>query len=288
VNVTSRRVWRGAFVALAIGALSAVPAAADVSSEPEVEQSEAIWSELSAPAPAILLLEPQCSRDGLRRFAVEHAAGPATQFAVSVGETPDVRNMAIGVGETLQFWVEAAESDRIKITWPDGAASSTPVDQPCVADGNVYGAPGRAPELAVSPAPTPSADPTPSDRPSPTPAPDDTAARVTTGSSGDPSSRVSEAANGAAAAGDAAINDRGKASPRPRPSGGAIACPDGLVPVDSDSDGQVEMSDRCQDVIETASEGRVAGSGLTVAALAVTLALLLTSIGVGAVSRHRS
>jgi hypothetical protein len=281
--------WRGALVALAIGTLSAAPAAADVPSEPEVEESEVIGSEFSAPAPApaMLVLEPQCSRDGLRRFAVEHLAGPATQFAVSVAGTPDGQNLAIAVGETLQFWVEAAEADPVQITWSDGTASATPVDDPCVPAGNVYGAPGPAP--GPSAMPTPSPDPTPADRPRPTPGLDDAVARVATGSSGNAGSRVSQPGTGLAPAapGDWASDDTQAASPRPRPSGGAIVCPDGWVPVDTDSDRSIETSDRCEVVIETASEARPAGSGFTVAALAVTIALLLASISVGAVSRHR-
>jgi len=288
VNGTSRRRWRGALVALAIGTLSAAPAAADVPSEPEVEESEIIGSEFSAPAPAMLMLEPQCSGDGLRRFAVEHLAGPATQFAVSVAGTPDGQNLAIAVGGTLQFWVEAAGSDPVQITWSDGTASATPVDDPCVPAGNVNGAPGPAP--APSAMPTPSPDPTPPDRPRPATGRDHADARVATGASGGAPPRESEPATGPApvAPGGAAIDDRPAASPQPRPSGGAIVCPDGWVPVDSDSDQRIETSDQCQVVIETASEARPAGSGLTVAALAVTIALLLASISVGAVSRPRS
>jgi hypothetical protein len=287
VHVTSRWALRAEVVVLALGVLlAAAPAAAEAA---EAVRSEPVATE--APDRVTLTLGPLCTNEeGLRRFAVEHVAGPATRFTVSVAGVQDGERLRLKVGEARRFWVDAALEDQVEITWPDGSATATPVEDPCAPDVGLYTDPEPAPEPSVAPAPAASDGPTqPPRRRSPRArerplargdtAPNDRDASPPSG--GRPEER-------AAAPSHAAEPDRARAAPRPRRSGDDIVCPNGWVPVDRDGDARIETSDGCEVMIETASGPPPGGASITVAALVVTMMLLVASIGVGAVSRRRT
>ena len=65
------------------------------------------------------------------RFAVEHTAGPDTRFSVRVSGRADGQDLRIASGATRYFWVEAAASNDVEISWPDGNTSAQPGADPC-------------------------------------------------------------------------------------------------------------------------------------------------------------
>ena len=274
---------------LAIGALlPVVPAMAEA---PDAGPSEPVASE--APVPAKLVLRPLCtSDDGLRRFLVEHVAGPGTRFRVSVAGVQDDRRLRVDVGGARRFWVTAALDDQVEITWADGNATATPTEDPCV-PGILYGDPDPAPEPSTAPVPDATDDRAPRPRRPPA-ARERAVARGDTSPSGrDARSRPrpdeqESRSDAPAIAPRAAEPEDAPAAPRPRRSGDAVVCPNGWVPVDRDRDGRVETSDRCEVVIETSSGAPPESANITMAALLVTIALLVTSVGFGAVSRRRT
>src|SRR5690606_7338203 len=59
--------------------------------------------------------------------------------------------------------------------------------------------------------------------------------------------------------------------PRPQPSDGGFACPDGWIGVDSDGDGAVDASDACEVMVATSADGPASPNPWTTAALGITI-----------------
>lgn len=302
--------WRRGATTALLGTLLMIPTAAFADVLPPSE----------APALAdttTLVLRPVCRRGDLHRLAVVHDAGPATEFAVAVdGASPDdtATDMAIGEGETVHFWVDAAADTPVEITWPDGNAEATPVGGACTADGAPANPPPAgaqepgpivaqppaatpAPHLPADTAADPAAHPGQAGGPSAPPLAADGVPAPDGAAPGDPSVVPGQdLADGGTTAAPPATRSAASAArqprtapsvvtartPRPAPSGSAFACPGGWVVVDADGDAAIDGADRCERVFETSAEGQVSGDALPVAALVVTMVLLLTSIGIGA------
>jgi len=263
-SIPSRWALRGGLMLLAFGVLSpAAPAladtveAAEVVDGEEVVESEPMQSEFMAPDPATLVLRPLCSDDGLRRFAVEHVSGPVTRFTVGVADVFDDRRLRIAPGATRRFWVDAALQDEVVIAWPDGSATASPVERPCDLAGAVSGEPPPAPAASAAPEAEAPAD---------------------TGRS--PRRRPSSRGDGAAVEPPAAAPDGGSGVRGPVDTDPAAA---------SRRDGPEDVRPTASEVvIRPTSDARPVGANLTVAALVVTVVLLVASVGVGAVTRRGS
>jgi hypothetical protein len=230
---------------------------AEVVDDEEAVESEAVQSEFMAPDPATLVLRPLCSDDGLRRFAVDHVSGPLTRFTVGVEDVFDDRRLRIAAGATRRFWVDAAPQDTVVIAWPDGSATASPVERPCDLAGAVSGERPPAPAASAVPEVEASADTARSRRRRPSLRGDDTPAGL----------------SAPAPAGGSGVRDPADTDPA---AAGRRDGPEDVRPTASEV------------VIRPTSDARPVGANLTVAALVVTVVLLVASVGVGAASRRGS
>lgn len=297
-----RGLWlRGATAALVCMILVAVPARADAPAA--VNGASATDAPLVADT-TTLALRPVCDRGDLQRFAVANEVGPATVFTVAVAGVEADRDVPIAAGETVFFWVDTAADAAVEITWPDGSAAAVPAGDPCTADTAPDDQPAAvgAPEEPALPQPDTTDDrdgqQRAPDEPAPAPVPDTAGAsdHATTDGSDvhaaaddpppaaadvqrePPGEQPSIAVPEGQDAADARI-------PRPRPSGSAFACPGGWVAVDVDGDNAIDAADGCERILETGAVGEARRDAFTLAALLVTVVLLVASLGVGAVRR---
>ena len=263
-------------------------------------ETEPAASEAPAPVATTLVLEPVCATDGLHRFAVNNVEGPDTQFIVAAAGGAGGETMAIEAGQTRHFWI-VQQAAPVQIVWDDGSASATGIDEECGPDtvpSDVLIEP-LPPPATEAPRPTPPAS-GPRSQPSDEPTAPSTATSEPASGAAGPAERRNrddtarpETNPRAAEARDEAPDDQGRAGgasaePRPRLLDGAMVCPDGWIPVDSDADGRFEASDSCEVLVETAAQRSVAGEAFPTVALIVTITLLVVSIGLGAAGRQRA
>jgi len=291
---------RGATVVPALALLVAGLIVPGATARADVPSEQSMGEGSGAAVTTTLVLRPICTSDDMQRFAVVNDAGPATRFTVEV-EATTAEPLAIGPGETVRFWVDAAHAGPVEITWPDGSASATPADDACAPEPEA--APPAADPEPEEPAATASV---PSERdaqerpeapapPESVPPPTDAPAGSTAGSARDaagpeapdaaPPARDTGRRQASAAAPEAAGD--GRTTPRPRPSQSAFACPDHWMAVDSDGDGTISGADECELVVETGAAGGSKGALFATAALIVTVGLLIASVTFGAVGRRR-
>jgi hypothetical protein len=302
MKVKSRLMLRGATVVPVLTLLIAgllAPAAAAVDDVPS-EQSMGEGS--GGAVTTTLVLRPICTSDDMHRFAVVNDAGPATQFTVEV-ESTTAEPLAIGPGETVRFWVDAAHAGPVEITWPDGSASATPAGDACAPEAAPPAAdpepeePVAAAPVAPSerdaqarpeePVPPESAQPMVDPPSEPTAGPARDAAEPAAPNAAPPARDDTGHREPSAAPEDGDAAGAGRTTPRPRPSHSAFACPDHWMAVDSDGDGTISGADECELVVETGAAGGVPGALFTTVALIVTVGLLIASVVLGTLGRRR-
>lgn len=302
---------RGATAALLSTTLLMAPVAAHAS---VAEPSDAPLASEST----TLVLRPICRRADLHRFAVTNEAGPATAFTVAASGDAAEDAVPIAAGETVYFWVDAGAdaggAEPVEITWPDGSAAAVPVSDPCNSgtpddptpqdptpedppvgdvgpDGPAVPPPAEGGDATPDIQPEAPASPEMPDAPgaSEFASPDRPGLGGGTDGSSQPDDTVAQQPPGTRPSGTPPAGAAGAdaITPRPRPSDSAFACPGGWVAVDTDGDRAIDGSDSCERVVETGAVGETSNDMLTLAALLITVVLLVGSIGIGAVRSGR-